>query len=57
MKNVYQLEIFIFIDPLYTKKIKPPKRTYGLVTNNEKWVDIDNREDLEILNFYLKDPK
>ncbi len=49
--------LYIYRSSIYKKKIKPPKRTYGLVTNNEKWVDIDNREDLEILNFYLKDPK
>ena len=35
-------------------KIKTPKKTYGLISQNEKWVDIDYQEDLMKLNFYLK---
>jgi len=45
--------IFVYRSHLYKDKIKNPKKTYGLISN-EKWVDIDNHEDLIKLNFYLK---
>ena len=46
--------IFVYRSDLYKKKIKTPKKTYGLISQNEKWVDIDYQEDLMKLNFYLK---
>tara|TARA_E500000178_G_scaffold354401_1_gene423210 strand:+ start:1566 stop:2252 length:687 start_codon:yes stop_codon:yes gene_type:complete len=49
--------IYVYRSYLYKNKINLPKKTYGLVTSNEKWVDIDNREDLKILNYYLKNSK
>ena len=49
--------IFVYRSYLYKNKIKFPKKTYGLISNNEKWVDIDYQEDLIKLNFYLKDLK
>ena len=48
----------MFIEPLYTqKKIKFPKKTFSLVSPGEKWIDIDSKQDFELLNLYLKDPK
>lgn len=49
--------IYVYRSYLYKNKIKFPKKTYGLISNNEKWVDIDYQEDLMKLNFYLKDLK
>jgi CMP-N,N'-diacetyllegionaminic acid synthase len=49
--------IFVYRSYLYKNKFKFPKKTYGLISNNEKWVDIDHQEDLMKLNFYLKDLK
>ena len=42
---------------LYEKKIRFPKKTYSLVSKNDKWIDIDYPEDLIILDSYLKDKK
>jgi len=49
--------LYVYRSYLYKKKIKFPKKTYGLIANNEKWVDIDSQEDLMKLNFYLKELK
>lgn len=49
--------IFVYRSNLYEGKLKLPKNTYGLVTNNQKWVDIDNMEDIVIFNYYLKNFK
>jgi len=49
--------IFIYRSSLYEKKIKFPKKTYSLISKNDKWVDIDYPEDLIILNSYLKNKK
>ena len=49
--------IYVYRSYLYKNKIKFPKKTYGLISKNEKWVDIDYQEDLMKLNFYLKDLK
>ena len=45
--------LYVYRSFLYKNKIKFPKKTYGLVSDNEKWVDIDSQEDLMLLNFYL----
>ena len=45
--------LYVYRSFLYKNKIKFPKKTYGLISDNEKWVDIDNQEDLILLNFYL----
>ena len=48
----------MFTEHLYSlKKIKFPKKTYALISSDEKWIDIDCKEDFEILNFYLKETK
>ena len=49
--------IYVYRSFLYKNRIKLPKKTYGLITSDEKWIDIDNIEDLEILKYYLKDFK
>ena len=49
--------LYVYRSFLYKKNIKLPKKTYGLVVKNEPWIDIDFENDLEILNFYLKDKK
>ena len=49
--------LYIYRSHLFKKDIKLPKKTFGLVTNNETWVDIDDKRDLAILDFYLKKPK
>ncbi len=49
--------LFVYRSILYKKKIKLPKKTYGMTSNNEAWVDIDSERDLSILDFYLKKPK
>tara|TARA_Y100000816_G_scaffold287993_1_gene271716 strand:+ start:745 stop:1431 length:687 start_codon:yes stop_codon:yes gene_type:complete len=49
--------LFIYRSSLYKKKIKLPKKTYGITSNNEAWIDIDTEKDLSILNFYLKKSK
>ena len=46
--------VFIYRSFLYDQKLKHPKKTYGLTSNNKKWVDIDEEEDLILLNYYLK---
>lgn len=45
--------LYVYRACLYKNKIKFPRKTYGLISDNEKWVDIDNQEDLILLNFYL----
>ena len=45
--------LYVYRSFLYKNKIKFPKKTYGFVSDNEKWVDIDSQEDLMLLNFYL----
>ena len=49
--------IFVYRSSLYKNKITYPKKTYSLISYNEKWIDIDYEEDLMLLNFYLKDYK
>jgi len=49
--------LFVYRSSLYKKKIKLPKKTYGITSNNEAWIDIDTEKDLSILNFYLKKSK
>ena len=46
--------LYIYRSHLYQKKIKVPKKTYGLISYNEKRIDIDYEEDLVKLDFYLK---
>ncbi len=46
--------IYVYRSHLYKNGIKEPKNTYGMISKNEKWVDIDYQEDLTTLNFYLK---
>tara|TARA_B100000902_G_scaffold400034_1_gene474858 strand:- start:10606 stop:11295 length:690 start_codon:yes stop_codon:yes gene_type:complete len=49
--------LYIYRSHLYKNKTKLPKKTYGLISNNDKWVDIDTHEDLILLNLYLKQLK
>ena len=49
--------LYVYRSYLYKGKIKYPKKTYGLVSRDEKWVDIDNNEDLKILDYYLRETK
>ena len=46
--------LFVYRSDLYENKLIFPKKTYGLVSYNQKWVDIDNKEDIILLNYYLK---
>ena len=46
--------LYIYRSYLYKNKLQLPKKTYGLISNGEKWVDIDYQKDLWALNFYLK---
>lgn len=46
--------LFIYRSHLYKKRLTSPRKTYGLVSNNQKWLDIDNKEDLILLNYFLK---
>ena len=45
--------LFVYSSNLY-KKTKISKKTYGLVTNSKKWVDVDTKEDIALLRYYLK---
>ena len=56
-KYVVSGNIYVYRASLYSKKIKFPKKTYSLVSPGEKWIDIDSKQDFELLNLYLKDPK
>ena len=49
--------LYIYRSKLYKNKIRYPKKIYGLISHNEKWVDIDHPEDLIKLKFYLKELK
>jgi len=49
--------LYVYRSFLYKNKIQLPKKTYGLISDNKKWVDIDNQKDLIILNYYLQDPR
>ena len=49
--------LYVYRSHLYKNKIRAPKKTYGLISNDEKWVDIDYQKDLMILDFYLKQLK
>ena len=46
--------IYVYRSFLFNNRLKSPKKTFGLVSKGEKWVDIDDKEDLIKLNFYLK---
>lgn len=48
--------LFVYRSKLFEKKIKSPKKTYAL-TSNQKWVDIDNPEDLLLFKSYLNEKK
>tara|TARA_Y100000389_G_scaffold201926_1_gene245855 strand:+ start:799 stop:1482 length:684 start_codon:yes stop_codon:yes gene_type:complete len=49
--------LYIYRSQLFKDRIKTPKKTYGLISHNEIWVDIDYQKDLVILNYYLKQLK
>ena len=49
--------LFVYRSNLYKKKIELPKKVYGMISNDQVWVDIDTKKDLSILNFYLKQSK
>ena len=53
-ENFYQLEIYIFTDLIYIKRKSKFQKTFGLIDDKDKWIDIDNQKDLEVLNFFLK---
>ena len=56
-KYVVTGNLYIYRAFLYSKRVKYPRKTYSLISSNERWVDIDNKEDLKTLNFYLNDTK
>ena len=49
--------IYVYKSHLYKRKIKIPKKTFGLITDNDKWIDIDYQKDLRVLDFFLKQPR
>lgn len=49
--------LFIYRSHLYKERLTLPRKTYGLVSNNQKWLDIDNKEDLILLKYFLKNTK
>lgn len=49
--------LYIYRSQLFKDRIKTPKKTYGLISHNEIWVDIDYQKDLVILDYYLKQLK
>ena len=56
-KYIVSGNLYVYRASLFSKKIKLPKKTYPLISSDEKWIDIDCKEDFEILNFYLKEKK
>ena len=56
-KYIVSGNLYVYRASLFSKKIKFPKKTYALISSDEKWIDIDCKEDFEILNFYLKETK
>ena len=46
--------IFVYRSHLYENKIKIPKKIFGLISANEKWIDLDTYEDLSLLKLYIK---
>ena len=56
-KHVVTGNLYVYRAFLYSKRVKFPRKTYSLISSNERWVDIDNKEDLKTLNFYLNDTK
>ncbi|SMF79609.1 acylneuraminate cytidylyltransferase family protein [Candidatus Pelagibacter sp. HIMB1321] len=47
--NIYVYRTFLYYD-----KINLPKKTYGLVSETNNWIDIDTKEDLQLLEYYLE---
>lgn len=45
--------LFVYRYHLYNNKIIKPKSTYGLVLDNDNWIDIDCENDLKLLSLYL----
>ena len=46
--------IFLYRSNLYKNKTNLPKKTFGLISNNSEYLDLDTYEDLKILKFYIK---
>ncbi len=46
--------IFVYRSHLYKKKIKIAKKIFGLITRNEKWIDLDTYDDLSLLKSYIR---
>ncbi len=49
--------IFVYRSFLYRRKIVSPKKTYGLISTRDDWVDIDTLKDFALLNYFLTKPK
>ena len=56
-KYVVAGNLYIYKAFLYSKTVKIPRKTYSLISSDERWIDIDNKEDLKTWNFYLNDTK
>ena len=56
-KYVVTGNLYIYKAFLYSKTVKIPRKTYSLISSDERWIDIDNKEDFKTLNFYLNDTK
>ncbi len=46
--------IFVYRSHLYKNRVKLPKKTFGLISRDNMWVDLDTYEDLNLLKFHIK---
>ena len=46
--------IFVYRSHLYKNRVKLPKKIFGLISSNDKWVDLDTYQDLQLLKLYAK---
>jgi hypothetical protein len=52
---LFLLEIYLYTDLIFIKiKLKLPKKMFGLISNDDNWVDLDTYHDLELLKFHIK---
>ncbi len=49
--------IFVYRSYLYKNKFKLPKKTFGLKSSNNKWIDIDTHKDLNLFKLMIKNKK
>ena len=46
--------IFVYRSHLFKSKTIILKKTFALISKNEKWIDLDTNEDLNLLKFYTR---